>query len=81
MEQDDFPLDENYFDVVIFTEIFEHLRINPLHTLRESFHVLKPGGTFILSIPNITPIHRCRDDSSTWKRTYQYGHEAGIIEK
>lgn len=47
------PFAEDEFDVVLFNEIFEHLRINPLFTLREVLRVLRPGGALLLSTPNL----------------------------
>lgn len=60
IEQDHLPFPTNYFDTVLFTELIEHLRIDPLHALREVYNVLKPAGKIILSTPNITPVHRLR---------------------
>jgi len=40
------------YDLVVFNEVFEHLRINPLATLRKIRSWLKPEGRLILSTPN-----------------------------
>ena len=53
IEKDRLPLNDASFDVVIFNELFEHLRINPIFTLREVHRILKPGGTMLLSTPNM----------------------------
>ena len=42
------------YDVVIFNEVFEHLRINPIFTMREVHRILKPEGILMLSTPNLT---------------------------
>jgi SAM-dependent methyltransferase len=47
-----FPFENETFDVVLFTEVIEHLHY-PLHALKEIYRVLKTEGTFILSTPNI----------------------------
>ena len=53
IETDRLPFDDQYFDCVIFNEIFEHLRLNPITTMREIRRVLKPGGLLTLSTPNL----------------------------
>ena len=53
-ETERLPLEDGRYDVVIFNEVFEHLRINPIFTLREARRVLRPGGTLMLSTPNLT---------------------------
>jgi len=40
------------FDLVTCTEVFEHLE-NYRHALREAARVLKPGGRFVMSTPNV----------------------------
>lgn len=46
------PYDDSSFDLVTCTEVIEHLE-HYRYTLREMFRVLKPGGTLVLSTPNI----------------------------
>lgn len=60
IETEDLPFADDRYDVVIFTEVLEHLRVNPLHALRELKRVLKPGGTLVLTVPNISPVHRLK---------------------
>lgn len=40
------------FDTVVASEIIEHLE-NPRNFMRECFAVLKPGGTLVISTPNL----------------------------
>jgi SAM-dependent methyltransferase len=47
------PFADGCFDAVVFNELFEHLRINPIFTLTEVLRVMKPGGTLMLSSPNL----------------------------
>ena len=54
VEKDPLPFSDDSYDVIVFAEMLEHLRINPLFALREAHRVLKPGGRIILSTPNIT---------------------------
>lgn len=53
VENDSFPYSDAEFDVVIFAEIIEHLLNDPCAVLREIKRVLKPGGTLILTTPNV----------------------------
>lgn len=56
IETKNIPFADNSFDGVIFNEMFEHLRINPIFTLREILRVIKPEGTLLLSTPNLKSI-------------------------
>lgn len=49
---DRLPYEECSFDLVTCTEVFEHLE-NYRHALREAGRVLKPGGLFVVSTPNV----------------------------
>jgi glycosyltransferase involved in cell wall biosynthesis/SAM-dependent methyltransferase len=53
VENDTFPYADSEFDVVIFAEIIEHLLNDPCKVLREIKRVLKPGGTIIVTTPNV----------------------------
>lgn len=53
IENEPLPFEENSFKYIIFNEIFEHLRINPIQTLREINRVLHPDGVFVISTPNL----------------------------
>jgi 2-polyprenyl-3-methyl-5-hydroxy-6-metoxy-1,4-benzoquinol methylase len=53
-EEDDFPFDDQSFDVVLFCEIIEHLLMDPVRVLLQIKRVLKPGGQLILSTPNVS---------------------------
>ena len=45
------PFDEASFDVVVAGELLEHLR-NPHALVTDVGRVLRPGGTFVASVPN-----------------------------
>jgi SAM-dependent methyltransferase len=53
IESDEFPYDDDIFDVVIFAEIIEHLLNDPCKVLREINRILKMGGTLVLTTPNV----------------------------
>ena len=46
------PYPDATFDLVTCTEVIEHLE-HYRRTLRETFRILKPGGTFVVTTPNI----------------------------
>jgi SAM-dependent methyltransferase len=46
------PFPDASFDLITCTEVIEHLE-HYRSTLREMYRVLKPGGTLVLSTPNI----------------------------
>lgn len=48
-----FPWPDGWFDVVVFCEVIEHLLSDPLGALLEIHRVLKPGGTVLVSTPNV----------------------------
>ena len=56
VEREPFPLPTASADAVLFCELFEHLHLNPFHTLKEIFRVLRPGGLLVLTTPNLRRI-------------------------
>lgn len=61
-EIDSLPFSDDTVDMVIFNEVFEHLRINPIFTFSEISRVLKMQGTLLLSTPNLI----------SWKGWYSF---------
>ena len=53
LDTDTVPAEDGTFDAVICNEVFEHLRIDLIHSLSELLRVLKPGGHLLLSTPNL----------------------------
>lgn len=49
------PYDDEFFDAVIATEILEHL-ISPLEMIAEGSRILKKGGLFMITTPNVSHI-------------------------
>ncbi len=60
VETDAFPYADESFDVVLFCEIIEHLLSDPVHTLVEIRRVLRPGGTLVLTTPNVARLDNVR---------------------
>lgn len=56
IENDALPFKDNEFQFVIFNEIFEHLRIDPISTLKEINRILQPDGILMLTTPNLYSI-------------------------
>lgn len=46
----DIPFDENSFDLIISTEVFEHIP-DPYKAFSEIYRVLKKGGSHIFTVP------------------------------
>ena len=52
LSNENLPYPDESFDLVTCTEVIEHLE-HYRSTLREIYRILKPGGTLVLTIPNI----------------------------
>lgn len=55
IESEDFDLQQNYYDCIICGDVLEHL-VDPWMAVKKIERWLKPGGTFIVSIPNFREI-------------------------
>lgn len=53
VERQRLPFDDESFDYVIFNEVLEHLRVDPLLALSETHRVLRTGGNLLLTTPNL----------------------------
>lgn len=53
IENDKFPFKDNFFDLVIYAEVLEHLAQSPAFTLSESRRVTKADGNLLITTPNI----------------------------
>jgi SAM-dependent methyltransferase len=55
-ERDTYPYPDSVFDLVLCCELIEHLIHDPMHMLIESWRVLKDGGFFVLTTPNVSSL-------------------------
>ncbi len=78
IEKDDFNIPAESFDCIFCGDILEHL-IDPWTTMALIQKWLKPGGTFILSIPNIREIYTF--SQIYLKGSFKYNPEGGILDK
>jgi SAM-dependent methyltransferase len=51
-----FPLRAGSFDAVMMNETIEHFSVSPLPCLMEIWRALKPGGSCLLSTPNVVAL-------------------------
>jgi SAM-dependent methyltransferase len=61
IETEPLPFADESFDAVVFNELFEHLRINPVFTLSEVLRIMKPNGILTLSTPNLRSLDGIRN--------------------
>ena len=89
IEKDKLPFEANKFGLIIFNEVFEHLRIDPIFTLKELNRVLKPGGIMILTTPNLYFLGKIirfligrgfNDAYTEFKKLHTLGHMGHIRE-
>ena len=70
------PYEDASFDTVLLCEVIEHLIKDPVYQLAEIARVLKPGGTFILTTPNVaraTNRHRLAERQGIYDPYSGYG--------
>jgi SAM-dependent methyltransferase len=53
VERSALPFGDDTFETVLLCEVFEHLRVQPLHALREIRRVLASDGRLVLTTPNL----------------------------
>lgn len=47
------PFETGRFRMAVCSEVFEHLRLDPVHALDEIHRTLEPGGVLLLQTPNL----------------------------
>lgn len=68
------PFPDKEFDVVIATEVFEHVK-NLSKLTKEIYRVLKNGGTFMTTMPFVWPEHEQPYD---FRRFTSFGHRKNL---
>ena len=56
---------DNSFDLVLFTEIIEHITFNPVRMWREIYRVMSPGARVVITTPNY---YALRSSLRRWMR-------------
>ncbi|MBI3395655.1 MAG: class I SAM-dependent methyltransferase, partial [Spirochaetia bacterium] len=56
IEQDQYPGKEGTYDVIIANQVLEHLK-EVFWVMAEVGRILKPGGRFIVGVPNLASLH------------------------
>lgn len=74
VETDRLPYEDASVDLVLFCEILEHLRLEPVHALRELARVLRPGGQALITTPQITPLMR-------WQFLWGVDYQGDIVDE
>jgi glycosyltransferase involved in cell wall biosynthesis/2-polyprenyl-3-methyl-5-hydroxy-6-metoxy-1,4-benzoquinol methylase len=57
LQSSPWPYADGGFDVVLCCEILEHLALDPMALMAEMNRVVKPGGTLLLTTPNLASAH------------------------
>ena len=78
IEEEDFGIKPESFDCIICADVLEHL-VDPWSAMRKIYNWLKPGGLFILSIPNIREVSTL--SKIAFKGRFEYRPEGGIMDK
>lgn len=53
LESTPIPVGDETFDVVICSEVIEHMEVDPMFMMAEINRVLKPNGLLVLTTPNV----------------------------
>ncbi len=62
------PVEDASYDTALLCEVLEHLE-HPEQVLKDIFRILKNGGTLIISVPFLFPVHADPYDFQRWTDT------------
>jgi SAM-dependent methyltransferase len=57
LAKDNLPFADDYFDVILLSEVLEHFNFHPLVIFQEIARVLKKGGCLIITTPNLNRLN------------------------
>jgi len=82
LESTSLPVEDETFDYVLCSEVIEHMEKDPMFMMSEINRVLKPGGTLILTTPNVVSTHGINAMLEN-KEPYFYMHyrHAGTLDR
>mgnify|MGYP001168060969 CR=1 FL=1 len=66
---EDVVLDQGVFDTILLFHVLEHLE-SPVLEIKRLMGFLKPGGTFVIEVPNVT--YRCGYPAAKWHIGHLY---------
>lgn len=75
VELDRYPYEDDSFDVVLCSELLEHLALDPTHMLVEIHRILKPAGRLLITTPNVLVLRHA--NALVRKRQNIYGPYSG----
>lgn len=62
---DDIPVPDGSYDIVLMTEVLEHLE-KPVDAIKEAHRVLRPEGETIITMPFLYAVHADPQDFQRW---------------
>jgi SAM-dependent methyltransferase len=62
------PLAEGLWDLIIAEQVLEHV-LQPQMAVKHVWHMLRPGGWFIVNTPFLMKVHNAPYDCSRWTET------------
>jgi SAM-dependent methyltransferase len=61
------PWDDESFDQIVASAVFEHLRINLIESVNECWRILRPNGLLLMKLPNWQNKSAYLDPTHYWR--------------